>query len=205
MIQMQTLLNILITYKYDLSACLANCSNKGQCLLNQTMSEYFCLCDMNYIGKACQTDSMPCSRSLYCLNNGTCVNVNSTSFRCECTENFYGIYCENRVNICENVTCSKNGYCYINESGAQCKCFINYYGDSCETQGEFVRIIQAVTSTSLIIFLVCLSLFVFCIVSNDLCNLMIKRTRVTKKLIKTNPKSNMPPISSKPIRFKYHA
>ena len=193
---MQPLLDILSTFKFDLSACLANCSNKGQCFFNQTTGEYLCMCITNFIGKSCQTDSRPCSRNR-CLNNGTCINVNNSSFQCECNVNFNGTFCENRINICENVTCSNNGYCFIKENLPQCKCFINYRGEACETQEEFIKIIKAVSTTSLIVFIVCISIFVLTIISNDLCNLMIKRGN------KKNHKSNMPSASSKAIRFKY--
>ena len=194
---MQRLLDILSRSTFDISACLTNCSNKGQCFLNQTTGKYFCVCITNFIGKSCQTDSRPCSRNT-CLNNGTCINVNNSSFQCECNSNFNGTFCENRINICEHVTCSSNGYCFIKDNVAQCKCFINYKGDACATQDEFIKIKRAVTTTSLIVFLVCISIFVLTIISNDFCNLMIKRGN------KINHKSNMPSTSLKAIRFKYH-
>ena len=105
---MQILLGILQS-NTDVSACLANCSNQGVCKLslNQT---YICECNVLYQGKSCQTDIRPCSNQMTnkCLNNATCVNsFDLSAYSCQCPQSgpYYGRYCENRRNQCENVTC----------------------------------------------------------------------------------------------------
>ena len=67
------------------------------------------------MGKSCQTNSNPCNRWNPCLNNATSSNLNTTLLECKSPSNglYCSEYCENRINSCENVTCSSNGYCYL--------------------------------------------------------------------------------------------
>jgi hypothetical protein len=113
---MQQLIYILQSNN-DITACLTNCSNQGICKL--TNLTYFCECNAIFLGKSCQTDKRLCSQSNKCLNNGTCINSKDlTSSICKCPENgpYYGQYCENVKNLCENVTCSSHGYCIRNKN-----------------------------------------------------------------------------------------
>ena len=95
----------LLQSQSDLSSCLANCSNRGVCKLDLLKHVYYCECDDFFTGNLCQSDIRPCTRSNKCLNNGTCLNINLTLTSCQCPENglYYGQYCENRRNLCENV------------------------------------------------------------------------------------------------------
>jgi hypothetical protein len=144
---MQQLINILKS-NADLSSCLSNCSNQGVCkLANQT---YICECNENFIGVSCQTDARPCSQLNNCLNNGTCINsLDLTSSSCECPQNglFYGRYCENRRNLCKNITCSSQGYCMQSQNLSaltQCKCLNGYNGDNCEIESNTIKIVKNV-------------------------------------------------------------
>jgi hypothetical protein len=165
---MQELLNI-IQSNSDISACLANCSNHGVCKLSANQT-YICECNENYIGKSCQTDKRPCSRSNKCRNNGTCINsLDITSSSCQCPENglIYGKYCENMRNLCENVTCSSRGNCIQNQTDTQCKCFTGFRGDKCEIEGNTVKVVKNVQSTSTIICIVCISTFWLLVIGSD--------------------------------------
>jgi Tfp pilus assembly major pilin PilA len=86
---------VLTNYTGDLSACLANCSNQGICILN-SLQQYICECNQYRTGKSCQSDTRPCS-SNPCLNNGLCIDTNNQtlSFQCICSNSslFYGTYC----------------------------------------------------------------------------------------------------------------
>jgi len=150
---MQQILRILQSNDGDMSSCLSNCSNKGMCLLNSQMQKYLCECDEYFTGVSCQTDTRPCARSNKCLNNGTCINsFNSTSFTCECQADglYYGQYCENIKNLCENVKCSSHGYCAQIQSDVQCKCFKGYEGKQCETESFKIKSVKKFKKTATI-------------------------------------------------------
>ena len=190
------LLNILSISSNDLSGCLQNCSFSGICTYFAPTGSYICSCFSNFVGKACQLDTRPCSSSP-CLNNSTCLNnlTNGTySFQCECLDTFYGINCQNQINICQNKSCHAKGYCYKEENLARCKCFTGYSGDECEIESSLVKIIQNVQLTSTIICFLIMGSLITIIISNDVWNFFIGRMRLlpAKKKIK------------KIIRFKYH-
>ena len=167
---MQQLLNILQSNN-DISACLANCSNQGICQLDLQTLKYICECNANFMGKSCQTDSRPCMRWNPCLNNATCLNVNSTSLECKCPSNglYYGEYCENRINLCENVTCSSNGYCYLllNQTQPKCKCNNGFSGEKCDLESDTIKQLKTFQWTSTIICIICLITFCTLIVGSD--------------------------------------
>ena len=150
-LNLQQLQNILQS-NVDVSSCLANCSNQGTCKLDPQTLKYICECNDNFTGVSCQTNKRPCSRSnVKCMNNATCINSPSDSFNytCQCLSGLYfGEYCENKRNPCENRTCSSNGYCIqFNQNQNQttkCKCNNGYDGDQCELQMNSVKIVKNV-------------------------------------------------------------
>ena len=169
---MQQLLGILQS-NADISSCLANCSNQGVCKLDPQMQKYICECNANFMGKSCQTDERPCSQANKCLNNGTCLNsLNLTTFTCQCPENgpYYGQYCENMRNLCENVTCSFHGNCIQNQSDTKCKCLNGYEGDKCEIESNSIKVVKNVQWTSTIICIVCIAIFWLLVIGSDILN-----------------------------------
>ena len=174
----QALLNTLTNITYDISSCLANCSNHGQCQLDQSTLKLICQCLVNFVGSSCQTDLSPCSRSR-CLNNSTCVNINNmTSYECQCQSNLTnGQYCESKVNLCKNKKCSGKGYCILNGSLPVCKCNYGYFGDICDQEDSSTKVVKGVQVTSVIIAIVVLGLTVTLILCNDGWNLLIGRIR----------------------------
>ncbi len=163
------LFNILQSYS-DINACLLNCSNQGVCKLDRQLQKYICECNANFMGKSCQTDERPCSQANKCLNSGTCINsLDLTSSSCQCPENglYYGRYCENMRNLCENMTCSSHGYCIQNQTDTQCKCFTGFRGDKCEIESNSIIVVKNVQWTSTIICIVCISTFWLLIIGSD--------------------------------------
>jgi hypothetical protein len=167
---MQQIITILGSAN-DVSSCLSNCSNQGVCKLSN--KTYVCECNSNFIGKSCQTDDRPCSQSNKCLNNGTCINsFDLTSSTCKCPQSgvFYGEYCENVKNLCENETCSLHGYCTQIQSEIKCKCFKGFNGDKCELESNEVKAVKSVQWTTTIICIVCIILLWILVVGNDVLN-----------------------------------
>ncbi len=175
---LQQLLSI-VKSSLDFNSCLVNCSNQGQCKLNQQTQKYLCECNKYFMGSSCQTDTRPCLNNK-CLNDATCVesslNMTSTSssYTCQCPSNglFYGEFCENRINVCENTTCSLHGYCIIlnqqNSTLFQCKCFNGYSGDKCEIESTLKKVVTYVQWTTTIICIICFIIFWTIVIGNDL-------------------------------------
>jgi hypothetical protein len=148
-----------------------NCSNEGICKLDPITQKYSCECNTNFMGKSSQTDSRPCMRWNQCLNNSTCLNLNSTSLECKCPSNglYYGEYCENRINLCENVTCSSNGYCYLpqNQTQPKCKCNNGFSGEICDLESDSIKQLRYFQWSSTIICIICIITFWTLIVGSD--------------------------------------
>jgi hypothetical protein len=123
------------------------------------------------MGKSCQTDKRPCSQANKCLNNGTCINSQDLkSSSCKCVENglYYGEYCENMRNLCENVTCSLHGNCIQNQTDTKCKCYNGFKGEKCEIEGNTVKVVKNVQWTTTIICIVSISTFWLLVIGSDL-------------------------------------
>lgn len=83
-----------------------------------------------YISCEIQIDSC---RSNPCQNNATCINI-ADYFRCECTKDYVGEYCEREYNPCKNSPkCINGGSCVLYDfNSTRCICPSNYTGESCE-------------------------------------------------------------------------
>jgi hypothetical protein len=166
--------DILANYNGDLSACLANCSNQGVCILDSLTNKYICQCNQYRMGKACQTDSRPCS-SNPCLNNGTCFNINNdTSFECDCQNPnlFYGIYCENKLDLCQNNNTNvcispSQGYCIVNGSQPMCKCIMGYTGVRCENKSTFLVVRKYIIDSSTLIAIIVIASYMVLMIFLD--------------------------------------
>lgn len=186
------LITSLLTSKYDISACLTNCSGNGECAFSGT--KFICNCFYNYFtGTKCERDKRLCS-SFQCFNNGTCndkINetINKYDFECDCQYPYYGKRCTSRLNLCLNSTCISNqGMCFINGSQIMCKCYTGYSGNNCEIISTGVKVIKAVsTGSAVVAILILVSFFIF-IISMDVSKLfttgVINKKKVHPKKLK---------------------
>ena len=117
------------------------------------------------------------------MNNGTCLNknLNETEFECKCKNNFYGLYCENKIDLCQNRTCSNNGRCIMNNSLTTCKCYNGFNGDNCELENGSIKILRGIRIVSILICAITIGITVFLIIFNDSCNFFIKNKKRSKK------------------------
>ena len=168
---MEKILELFQTPDLDLNACLSNCSNNGKCHLDSQTRQYLCKCISTNMNKLCQLIDGICAQSHICLNGGFRLSLNN-SCSCQCPDNglFYGKNCELRRNLCENRTCSFNGYCTQIQNETQCKCFNGYGGETCQYESISLKLHKSVQSTSTIICIIFICLFWMLIFTSDLMN-----------------------------------
>ena len=198
-ISIEKLLNLLSNSTFDLSGCLRSCSNRGTCPFNIQTQTFKCDCDQYFTGSSCQYDTRPCSLNGQCLHNGLCSNTMSAnvSYECKCSGNFTGTNCETFSNVCQSETCSSNGHCYVNEANEwSCKCYTDYSGDKCETANTLVKVVKYAKTSSLVVFLSVICTFTFLIVANDILNIFCPKSKLIKKILKTQ--------RPKVEKFEYH-
>ncbi len=180
--------NILASATSDLSPCLANCSNQGICLLNSDQ-KFICQCNLYKTGSTCQKDTRPCISSP-CLNFGICNDVkNGSSFQCTCQSDlYYGVFCENKIDLCKNSSiCFNNqGYCIMNKSQAVCKCKTGYSGVNCEIISTNLAFRKSIISVTTIITIIILVFFILLIIFFDFTKYFLNNNN--KKRIKKNKK-----------------
>jgi hypothetical protein len=171
--------HILLQSGIDLTNCLVNCSNKGSCSYeNRTI---VCNCLANYTGTSCQKDLRPCS-SFPCLNNGTCTdNVTAQTYTCACNSQlYYGDNCENRVNLCANVTCSGAGYCKKVNNQAVCSCNYGFSGANCSivaTKTKITKMVNWAATLIAILFMIFVYLYVLAMDADKFYRDFFKKTR----------------------------
>ncbi|XP_068611577.1 cadherin EGF LAG seven-pass G-type receptor 1 [Brachionichthys hirsutus] len=120
------------------------CPENSQC--SDDWSTHTCVCDPGYFGKNC----VDACRLNPCEHVSTCVRKPSSShgYTCECGQNYYGQYCENKVEkpcpqgwwgdpMCGPCSCDtdKGFHKDCNKTTGACRCKDNHYrpegGDTC--------------------------------------------------------------------------
>jgi hypothetical protein len=151
------------------------------------LQQYTCECNQFRTGSSCQTDLRPCS-SNPCLNNGTCSNIinnnNKRSFQCTCQYVFYGINCENKLDLCQNNTelcINKQGYCIMNGTRPICKCLLDYSGIKCEIMSTSLVVKNAIINAATLIAIVVLVSFGLLILFFDYTKYFLSQRSILKK------------------------
>ena len=164
-------MNALLLSDKDISDCLTNCSNQGNCVVNSN-ADFVCECLEGFSGRICNTDQRPCS-AYPCINEGKCINIKngtSYSFVCDCPYPFFGGRCQNKIDICKNVTCSGNGYCLGNLTEPVCVCADQYSGTNCENMSSKLKVIKQVISVASVLAAMILVIFFMSFIVIDVAN-----------------------------------
>uniref|UniRef100_A0A673BLA4 Crumbs cell polarity complex component 2b n=1 Tax=Sphaeramia orbicularis TaxID=375764 RepID=A0A673BLA4_9TELE len=124
--------------KFD--ACLDNpCENKGICLSNGSTDPnhrtYKCLCPPHYTGVNCSEiiGKENCDRI---CENGTCIKMSATSFKCICDIRVSGPPCEPRRTPCDPDPCDNGGTCEERPDGFVCHCPERFGGIYCNSRAD---------------------------------------------------------------------
>ncbi|KAM6916581.1 protein eyes shut homolog [Xenentodon cancila] len=125
--------------KFDV--CLDNpCENKGVCLSNGSIDPnnrtYKCLCPPHFTGVNCSEVVGKANCDRIC-ENGTCVQMSPTSFRCVCDTGFSGPPCEKRKAPCDPNPCRNGGVCAESPEGFVCHCPEKFRGLYCDSPVDF--------------------------------------------------------------------
>uniref|UniRef100_A0A7N6AEQ0 Protein eyes shut homolog n=1 Tax=Anabas testudineus TaxID=64144 RepID=A0A7N6AEQ0_ANATE len=118
--------------KFD--ACLDNpCENRGVCLSNGSTDPshrtYKCLCPPHFTGVNCSevVGKENCDRI---CENGSCVQVSPTSFRCICDT---GVSGKKLFSSCDPNPCRNGGVCERSPEGIVCRCPEKFGGLYCDS------------------------------------------------------------------------
>lgn len=186
-------------YTGDMSACIVNCTNNGNCYMDSKTNLLGCSCAQYYAGASCQTDtracsSSPCMNGANCLDSSTWPSLATTSYFCNCSSAYYGVNCELKYDLCANETCSGHGSCSAVNDVANCTCFKNYFGSLCQYEEESLKAIKQAVSAASILAIVVLVLFYAIFICNDVHSFFINRRKVGRG---TKYRENHPPILKK--------
>ena len=67
-------------------------------------------------------------------HNGTCINLETTSFHCNCNVGYEGKFCEIDIDDCNSNPCQgEDSFCYDKVNDYECKCQTGLTGRNCET------------------------------------------------------------------------
>jgi hypothetical protein len=164
---------------------LEPCQNSGSCTNNSSLlSGYQCTCTPDYTGTNCEVNIGPCKPNI-CLNygessfqtiqyrfssvSGTCVRLNDTNFRCDCTRERIGTHCEILVHYCHNATCLNKGVCRPIPLGYKCECLSSdYQGRHCEHAPTGIVVRQYISKTFGYIAIIALVTVAGFVISMDL-------------------------------------
>ncbi|CAF1112485.1 unnamed protein product [Brachionus calyciflorus] len=171
----------LLKMDLDLNDCLTNCSNKGVCKYFKNVNKYKCVCDVGFFGESCQKDLNPCSSSP-CLNEGLCLIMNKSSFKCECLSNaFAGNFCEKEIDLCQNETCSSQGRCSVQNKKPKCDCFNLFSGEKCQIESYELIVTKRIIKTASIIAIIIIILFFLILIVIDLSKFFCSRKKFNRK------------------------
>ena len=121
----------------DINECSLNnnlCKNNGDCI--NVNGSYYCVCPIGYGGADCSNVLNMCDRkaNMSCLNGGVCKSEIGY-YRCECTPEWQGTFCEHR-NPCASNPCTNGGSCvqlFDNPERHRCYCPPGFTGLNCES------------------------------------------------------------------------
>ena len=125
-----------------------------------------------------------------CFNNGTCIqnltNPNSPTYFCSCSKYHRGSFCESKIDICQNETCSGQGRCFDIDDAPKCVCFKSYEGDSCQIMSESLKLAKKAVSITIIVAIIIIVIFYLVFIFNDLIRIFVLKGKFKRHHLKWN-------------------
>ncbi|KAM6946228.1 delta and Notch-like epidermal growth factor-related receptor [Aplochiton taeniatus] len=110
------------------------CSGKGKCITQPSVSTFFCKCEDGYNGIFCE--ELDACHQRPCSNNATCSDLRQgdegRNFTCTCPTGFDGDRCQFLVDHCISEPCQNGATCSSSLAGPRCFCPEGYQGSTCE-------------------------------------------------------------------------
>ena len=142
------------------------CLNSKNCINDPVIPDkYFCVCANGFTGPKCELDIRPCKPNTcfdhgmnrlnffpnkcekrFCIE-GTCKELNSNDYYCNCTKGWMGVHCEHMVNKCDNITCLNKGICRALFLDYKCECLYGTSGRHCEDMSTGLVVRQYVSKS----------------------------------------------------------
>ncbi|CAD5110836.1 DgyrCDS198 [Dimorphilus gyrociliatus] len=132
----------------DLDYCGTHkpCQNGGLCK-NTEVGQYVCECTKGFYGINCENgrcsgeDCSGTKNYCWCLNGGSCHRTNFT-VKCLC-QNYYGEYCQHRIDNCKVNPCLHGGRCYNWDTYDYfCRCPTEFTGKNCSIPKPLLSLTQ---------------------------------------------------------------
>ncbi|TSR87301.1 Delta and Notch-like epidermal growth factor-related receptor [Bagarius yarrelli] len=117
------------------------CTGRGKCITQPSVSTFYCQCDVGYSGQVCE--EFDACYTNPCENNGTCSDITQRhegqDYVCTCPPGYKGNVCEVRVDPCASGPCHNNGTCYLQAGGQgfSCTCPPGFTGHTCSQLVDF--------------------------------------------------------------------
>ncbi len=91
-----------------------------------------CGCPPGFTGTACETSLDPCN-PIPCVNGGTCLPLDSSSYECDCPMGFEGDMCQNNIDECvaSPSPCLNGATCRDMPGSYTCDCQGNWEEADC--------------------------------------------------------------------------
>jgi hypothetical protein len=138
---------------------------------------YQCICPVRIFGEHCEHSQYPLG---YCFNGGSLISTfdnikNKSIEQCLCVQGFQGHHCENNIDDCINIDCSKHGICQDGINTYTCSCFDGFYGDQCQEKNVETILLQVASKSFATVAILLIASIVGLVVASDI------HTYVTRK------------------------
>jgi hypothetical protein len=89
--------------------------------------------------------------------------------------------CQNKIDLCQNQTCSKQGNCIEVNNEPVCSCHYLYEGGNCESESQALKTVKSLISTASVIAILTIIFFYSLFIASDILNIFIKKDRKDKE------------------------
>ena len=137
---------------------------------------YHCLCPPDASGEHCQYLRYPFG---YCVNDGSLVEAVDHNKRpikvCACPAGFRGEHCEENINDCAGILCSKRGICQDAINNYTCICFDGFYGEHCQETETETMLLQVVSKSFAVVAMLLIASIAALVVASDIHTYVTRR------------------------------